>query len=459
MENFSLKWLKRKVVHFIGIGGISMSALALMLKANGVFVQGSDETENDEVKKLKKKGVNVFVGHKKSNLKNVDAVVYTSAICDDNEELVEAKKRKLVIIKRSELLGMVAENYKIVISVAGSHGKTTAAAMIAEMMIDAGLKPTVHIGGVVNSLKSNHLIGSKKFFVTESCEYKDNYLFLSPDISVILNIDGDHLDYFGSVDGVKKSFLKFASLTKQGGVNVACADNENSKEILKLENTVSFGLDESADVYAKNIKEYKACHYSFDVFFSGCRLGNIRLDIIGRHNVYNALATIVVGIALGVEFCEIKKSIEKFSGVKRRCQKISCKGGVLVYHDYAHHPKQIESMLKVANTMAGRVNGKVIAVFEPHTYSRTKFLINEFSRSFVSANHVIFAPVYSARELPVMGYDSLKLAAETKKFNKNVEYLETYKEIFVRVKELARPNDVVMILGAGTIDKLADMFE
>ena len=458
MENFDLRNLKNKLVHFIGIGGISMSALAFMLKANGIVVQGSDDTENSEVVKLRKKGIKVFIGHKKSNLKKANIVVYSSAISDENEELEFAKKKKLIILKRAELLGMIADSYKFVVSIAGSHGKTTTTAMISEMFIKCGFKPTVHIGGVLNSIHSNYKIGNKKFFVTESCEYKDNYLHLKPNISVILNIDADHLDYFGSLDGVKKSFLRFSNNTKKNGINIVCLDDENSSKLSKKENTATFGFGKSADIYATNIKEYKPCHYSFDAVFSKCKLGNVKLNIIGKHNIYNALATILVGLACRIDFCDIKDSIENFSGVERRCQKIKEFNNIQIYHDYAHHPKQIENMIEVGKRLVNNNGRNVIAVFEPHTYSRTKFLLDEFVKSFERADYVILAPVYSARELPTDGFDSLKLANETKNKKSNVEYLETYEEIKKRVLEIAKPHDVILILGAGTIQKLSKMF-
>ncbi len=458
MENFGLNFLKDKKVHFIGIGGISMSSLALMLKSHKIEVQGSDETENDEVKKLIKKGVSVFIGHSKNNLEGIDVVVYSSAIGDDNVELSEAKNRGLLLIKRAELLGVIASGYKTVVSVAGSHGKTTACAMISEMIMNAKMKPTIHVGGVLTKIGSNHKIGSKKIFVTESCEYKDNFLFLKPDISVILNIDADHLDYFGSLDGVKGSFFKFAKNTKVGGINIVCYDDENSKELLSQENTVSFGFNKGADIYACKIKEYKPCYYSFDVVFFGYKLGNIKLNIIGKHNVLNALATTLVGLVMAIDFCDIKNSIESFSGVERRCQKITEVKGTEIYHDYAHHPEQIKKMVDVAKLLTKKSKGKIIVVFEPHTYSRTKFLIEEFARCFVDADYVVIAPVYSARELPVMGYDSLKLVSEIKRYNSNVEYIESFEEIKKYILNISKPNDVVFVLGAGTIENLAKMF-
>lgn len=459
MENLTIKNLKNKKVHFIGIGGISMSALAMFLKAYGVVVQGSDESENEEVKKLKERGIKVFNSHKATNLRGVDIVVYSSAIRSENVELEQAKKRKLLIIKRAELLGMVAGAFKNVISVAGSHGKTTTTAMISEMFCSAKKKPTCHIGGVLNSLNSNFKIGNKKYFITESCEYMDNYLYIKPDISVILNIDSDHLDYFGDLENVKKSFFRFASGTREGGVNISYYEDQNSSEILNMKNTLTFGYSKKADVYARNIKEYKPCYYSFNAYFCGCLLGNVKLNIVGKHNVLNALATIYVGLLCMIDFCDIKNAIENFSGVKRRCEKIADDNGVMIYHDYAHHPNQIANMIQVAKDLVKKTDGKIFVIFEPHTYSRTKFLLSEFASSFIGADDVIFAPVYSAREKPTDGYDSLKLADETRKYISTARVIDTYAEIKTEILKISKRGDVVLILGAGTINQFADMFK
>ena len=458
MDNIKLRDLKDKKFHFIGIGGISMSALALILKQNKIYVQGSDISKNAETDKLEKHGIKIFYEHSSKNIKDVDVVVYTSAISETNSELRCAISKKKIILKRAELLGMIAELYKCVIAVAGSHGKTTATAMISEIFMHAGLKPTFHIGGNLNSIKSNYKLGNKKYFITEACEYKDNFLFVKPTIALILNIDADHLDYFKDIDGVKDSFKKFQSGVKSGGITVVCADDENSKCLLNGKNTATFGLFKGSDVYAVNIKEYKPCYYSFDVVFSRFKLGNIKLNIIGKHNILNALASILVSLACAIDFCDIKDALENFSGVERRCQKIAEINKVQIYHDYAHHPKQIEKMIKVGRDLTRKNNGRVIVVFEPHTYSRTKHLIAEFVDSFKGADKIIFSPVYSAREKPTEGYDSLKLSSDAKSSGLDVEYIESFFEIKKRVLEISKPNDVVLILGAGTIEKLAKLF-
>lgn len=447
--------LKGKKFHFIGIGGISMSAIASCLKREGFYVQGSDETINDEVRKLVKRKIKVFLGHSKNNVLNADVVVYSSAIHEDNPELKYARKNHLIVLKRAELLGMVAEKYKTVIAIAGSHGKTTATAMISEIFIKAGLKPTIHLGGRLKSINSNYKIGNKKFFITENCEYMDNFLFVRPDISVILNIDRDHLDYFKTLDGVKKSFLKYAYRTRENGLNLAFDGDENLAEIKRLDNTATFGLKKDSDIFARNVKEYKPGYFSFDVVFEKCCLGNVKLNIVGEHNIFNAIASIFVGLICGIDFCDIKESLENFSGVERRCEKLGELNGAEVYHDYAHHPKQIEKMIAVAKELVKETKGKIITVFEPHTFSRTKFLLEDFAKSFIGSDYVFLAPVYSARELESDGLTSENLFYETKKYELNVQLFGNYAGIIKEIKQVAKKGDLVLVLGAGNIEKLA----
>lgn len=458
MNNLKFEDFKNKKFHFIGIGGISMSGLAFMLISNKIYVQGSDLARNQETKKLEKRGVKVFYEHKKENVKNADIVVYSSAIKDDNEELIEARQKGKIILKRAELLGLIAGFYKYVIAISGSHGKTTTTAMIAEILMQANKNPTIHIGGNLNSISSSYKLGGNEFFVTEACEYKDNYLYIMPDIAVVLNIDADHLDYFKSLEGVKESFYKFVCNVKKGGISIVSKDDINSKDIEMNLNSATFGFDKGADICASRVKEYKTGYYSFDVKFSKYKLGNIKLNILGRHNILNALASVLVSICLGIDFEDIKFALEKFSGVERRCQFIKKINGVSIYHDYAHHPEQIEKMIKVGRELVSKTKGRLIVVFEPHTYSRTKFLIDEFVKSFVGADIVIFAPVYSAREKQEEGFDSLKLTNTVRDLKINAIYLETFKDIKCKILEMAKEGDMVFILGAGTIEKLAKMF-
>ena len=447
---------KGKRFHFIGIGGISMSGLAQMLKRAGFYVQGSDEVINAEVKKLLRKKVRVFVGHSKDNVLGVDVVVYNSAISEDNPEIQAARKMKLIILKRAELLGLLAERYKTVIAIAGSHGKTTASAMISDVFILAGLKPTIHLGGRLKSINSNYLIGNKKYFITENCEYKDSFLFVNPDISVILNIDSDHLDYFKNLDGVKKSFLKYASKTRMGGINLICGDDDKSKDLAGLDHTATFGFSDNNNIYATNVREYKAGFYAFDVVFEKCKLGRVKLNIVGRHNIFNALACVFVGVLCSIDFEVIKQSLEGFLGVDRRCEKVGELNGADVYHDYAHHPAQIQKMINTAKQLKSK-DGRVLTIFEPHTFSRTKYLLQEFAKSFVGSDYLFLAPVYSARETKEDGLTSLELMQVAKQEVEKIYYVKRYVMIANYVKKIARKGDVVLVLGAGTIEKLSKM--
>ncbi|MBQ8425826.1 MAG: UDP-N-acetylmuramate--L-alanine ligase [Clostridia bacterium] len=432
-----------------------MSALSQMLKSRGFYVQGSDLSINDEVKKLTKKGIKVFSKHSADNLKNIDIIVYSSSIHSDNKELIFAKNNNLVILKRAELLGIIASEYKNLIAIAGSHGKTTASAMISEMFIKAGLKPTIHIGGRDRLIKSNYKVGNKKFFITEACEYMDNYHYLEPDVSVILNIDNDHLDYFKTKENLINSFKKFAQNSKNGGVIICNNDDVNTENIRIYENLLTFGLSKNSDIYANYIKEYLPCKYKFNAVFCGCKLGEIKLNILGKHNIYNALVCVLIGLVFDIYFSIIKDSLENFSGTERRCEIIGEINGGLVIHDYAHHPKQIEKMIDVAKEYVKKSGGEIYTVFEPHTYSRTKDLFNEFSSCFNGSDYVYLLPVYSAREDEKMGYNFLKLAEGVKKYNKNVENFTSFEDVKINLKCKIKKGDIVLILGAGSIEKLA----
>lgn len=453
MDNFKLEDFKSKRFYFVGIGGISMSAMAFFLHQKGFAVSGSDLAKNDEVVKLQRAGIIVFNSHKKENIKGSNVVVFSSAIGEDNEEILEAKKQNLIIMKRAELLGIIARCYETVIAVAGSHGKTTASGMLVETLKCAKLNPSYHIGGVLQDNNSNYSIASNKYFVVEACEYKDNFLFLKPDYALVLNIDSDHLDYFKDLDGVKNSFLKFAKLVQNPKNVIANADDKNSALILKFSST--FGVKNNADVMAKDIQEYRPGYYSFNVLYGSKNLGKIKLNILGKHNILNALAVIQIALKLGIDFDVAKVGIENYKGVKRRCEFIGRVNGAEVYHDYAHHPKQIEKMILTFKKIERQKKGRVIVVFEPHTYSRTKFLFDDFVFSLSLADIVVLAPVYSARELPEMGYNSLKLYDALKSKNKSVYFGKTYDEIKLEVERQAEKSDTVLVLGAGTIENLA----
>lgn len=457
MKILKLKELKNKKFHFIGIGGISMSGLAWMLFKQLIFVQGSDESNNDEIIKLSKVGIPIFNKHNKDNLRGIDIVVYSSAISEDNEELVFAKNNNILLLKRAELLGLIASDYETVISIAGSHGKTTTSAMISEIFINAGLNPTIHLGGVLNSINSNIFIGDKKYFITESCEYKNNFLYITPNLSVILNIDADHLDYFKNLENVKKAFFRFSNKTKKGGLNLICSDDFNSKMLLKNANTITFGCKNS-NILAKNIKKHKNGQFSFNVLFNDLCLGKIQLNLFGRHNINNALAAVLVGILCGIDFEVIKYTLENFTGVKRRSEFVCEINKCLIFSDYAHHPNQIKQMILVGRGLL-KNRGRLTIVFEPHTYSRTQYLCDEFVESFNDVDRLILAPVYAARESETDGLKSEDLKNKLLLKNIKAELFFEYADIKNEIIKSAKPHDVILILGAGSIENLVKMLK
>lgn len=443
-------------VHFVGIGGISMSALAQILFKGGVMVQGSDVSENDEVRTLRALGIVVFLGHRESNLDGVDTVVYSSAIHEDNIELVTAKKRGLTLLRRAELLGSVAERFGRVVAVCGSHGKTTASAMISEILLRAGFDPSLHIGGKLLAIDSNYRLGGDELFVTEACEYEDNFLHIHPDVAVVLNIDSDHLDYFHKLSGVKKSFDKFCEGIRRGGVLFVCADDPHCKHLLGRENVTSFGFGRRAELRAVNERVYENGKFEFDLLFMGAYLGKIRLNVLGRHNIYNALAAILVALLFDIDFKVFADALFEFKGTLRRSQVLGRAFGALSMHDYAHHPRQIASMISSAQNLPHK---KIVVVFEPHTYSRTKFLLKDFAKSFKGTDLLILLPAYSARESRDAGVDSDTLLRHAKKYVKSALLAADYDEAFALLKKFCCEGDLLLVLGAGSIEKLADMIE
>lgn len=454
MKNLKIEDFKGKVIHFIGIGGISMSGLAQILSRKGFVVQGSDIVKNEETEFLNFIGIKVFFGHSPKNLDGVDVVVYNSAIHDDNAEFIEAKRRGIVMLKRAEVLGIVANCFKWVVAVAGSHGKTTASAMIGEIFLKAKVDPTLHIGGKMNYIGSNYFLGKGRHFVTEACEYEDNFLEISPDVAVLLNIDSDHLDYFKNLDNLKDSFLDFKRNIRCGGIVVACQDDKNLKQIRNDGNVTTFGFSSKSDMRATNVREYESGKYQFDAEFMGSYLGTVKLNIFGKHNIYNALAATVVSLAFGIDFGTVKSALENFCGVERRCEEVGNINGARVIHDYAHHPEQIKKMIDVACKIRP-LGGRVTVVFEPHTFSRTKYLINDFAKSFKRADMVVLLPVYSARERESEGFDSKILMERVSKYNKNIKLAQSYDEVLDCLKRIANHDDVILVLGAGSIEQLA----
>jgi len=444
---------KIKNIHFLGIGGISQSALAIILKDFGYFVSGSDATNTRTIARLEEVGIPVTIGAVSPYIEKCDLVVVSAAIKDDDIELIKCKTLNKHIISRADALGFVSRKFRNVISVAGSHGKTTTTGMISKIFLEANKNPTIHIGGELNCIKSNVLVGNKDYFITEACEYVDSFLNLKSDVSVILNVQEDHMDYFKTFSNLKKSFTKFANKTKKGGLVVFNADDVNA--YLKHSRlAVGFSVEGKGLVNAYNIKEYQKGKYCFNVKMLGLRLGKFKIGAYGKHNVYNALASIIVALYFGINLKDIKRGLYKFTGVKRRFELYGVKKGVMVVHDYAHHPTEIKATLDLAK----RVKRRVHIVFQPHTYSRTKALLDEFAYCFRGAESISVYKTYPAREDKSQGVDQNGLVSHIVKKGDVAYAFENYDKMLEHLTLRMYKGDMLLILGAGDIESFAKYF-
>ncbi len=438
---------KIKKVHFIGIGGVNMSGLAKHLATQGFVVSGSDiYTKN--LAELKSLGITVYDNHNQKNLQNVDMVIYTSAISEDNPELNYAKNNNIPLLKRSELLGQILDGYKTSIAISGSHGKTTTTDMIANMLINANLSPTVFLGGEDKNF-GNYISGTGDIIIAEACEYQRNFLDLHPNIAIVLNIDNDHLDTYKDIEQTVKAFYEFS----KNSISIINADDKMAKRICNI-STISFAKNGISNYTTKNLS-YNGKGYSFTVYSSGRRLGRIRLNVAGEHNVYNALSVVAVGELLKVPFSIIKTSLENFLGVKRRNEFIGKVFGMEVFCDYAHHPKEISAMLLSYE----KESKEFITIFQPHTYSRTRLLINEFINCFNSCSPLIIYKAYPAREkFDELGsakklYEQLNKQQNNK--DKKVYYADDEKELEALLRSFSDGNKKAVFLGAGDIYDVA----
>lgn len=453
-QSTSAVMAQAKKLFFVGIGGISMSSLAFVCRERGYEVSGSDRAYSAMTEKLENAGIPVVHEHRRDSVEGMDAVIYTGAVSLTSPELAAATEKNIPIIYRADLLGYMMREYTHRIGVAGMHGKSTCTSMLAHLFMDANRKPTVLSGAETEEMGGAYTLGEKEYFIFEACEYKDSFLCFFPTVSVVLGIDLDHTDYFTEgLPQIKRSFLQYANLPFAEGatlpLSVMCADDENVREILPdVRFAVTFGIHgEDADYRAVNITEEKG-RYAFDVLKRGEYLTHIALSVVGFHNIYNALASTAVGDMLGLSAAELSAGLGSFTGLRRRFEYKGSMNGADVYIDYAHHPRELAATLAGARRMT---KGKLICFFEPHTYSRTASLFDEFAASFADADEVYFLPVYAAREENLWGVSSEKLATATPRGR----YTSSYEDAARIIREGAGENDTVMILGAGTVDKIA----
>lgn len=453
MKRFTMNDLAKNAhIHFIGIGGISMSGLAHIALADGFKVTGSDRAKTGITDKLESEGAVIYEGHSADNIGDADLVVHTAAVKDDNPEMAEAKRRGIRLIDRAEFLGAIMKNYHHAVGVAGTHGKTTTTSMIAHALIHADTDPTISVGGELDLIGGNIRCGKSDLFVTEACEYTNSFLKFFPTVALITNIEEDHLDFFTGIEMIRDSFRQFAMLTKGIGKVVAYGEDENIR--LALEDTeldiITYGMDESNDYYAKNI-EYHAGYPSFDVFRNGKKLCHISLNVPGNHNILNSLATIAVCEILGVDAKTAAEGIETFKGTHRRFEKKGFVNGAIVLDDYAHHPTEIKATLSAAKAFPHK---KIICVFQPHTYSRTRTLWNSFLTAFDDVDELIITHIYAAREKFDGVTSAKKLAEEIAARGINAKYIENFSDIEEYIKETTSEGDIIFTMGAGDVTNI-----
>ncbi len=438
-------------IHFIGIGGISMSGLAEILLKEGFTVSGSDSKKSPLTKKLEKDGAVIHYGQSADNITDdIDCVVYTAAINRHNPELMEAVGRKIPMLTRAELLGQLMKNYETPIAVSGTHGKTTTTSMISHILLEAGTDPTISVGGILKAIGGNIRVGNSGTFLTEACEYTNSFLHFSPKVGVILNIEEDHLDFFKDLEDIRHSFHQFAALLPSDGTLVINGDIKDYMEICSgLDcSIVTYGSSPAFDYTASDIRYDEEGHASFELLKKGKNAGRIALSVSGDHNVSNALAAIAVSDLLDISADTIRKGLLSFTGTDRRFEYKGTFNGVTVIDDYAHHPTEIAATLKAAQHTP---HNAVWCVFQPHTYTRTKAFFHEFAEALSHADHLILSDIYAARETDTLGVSSEALADEAKKLGTDAVYLPTFADIETFLKEHCSPGDLLITMGAGDI--------
>lgn len=444
---------KIKSIHFVGIGGIGMSGIAEVLLNMGFEISGSDIKKSETTERLEKLGAKIFYGHNPENVVNAHVVVVSSAIKQENPEVQKAKELLIPVIPRAEMLAELMK-LKFSIAIAGAHGKTTTTSLIASVLAKCGLDPTYVVGGKLKSIGTNARLGSSRYLVVEADESDGTFLLLFPTFAVVTNIDLEHLDFYRNLNEIKEAFLKFLNSVPFYGVNIICIDNENLLSLIPFlkRRYVTYGLSKRADFRAENIRSM-GLKVNFRVLKRDEEIGEVTLALPGIHNVVNALAACVCGDELGIPFEYTKKALEEFSGIQRRFE-IKLDGKIKIIDDYAHHPTEIKSTLK---TIRELFDGRIVVIFQPHRYTRTKALFDEFVFSFNEADILIINEIYPASEEKIEGVDGLSLAKKIKTFGlSKVFFASTLDEAFETAKEIVRDGDIVVTLGAGDIYKVAD---
>jgi UDP-N-acetylmuramate--alanine ligase len=456
-----------KVIHFVGIGGIGMSGIAEVLFNLGYDVTGSDIKDSETTRRLRELGIKVYIGHEAENIDDAHVVVVSSAVSDKNPEIVEAKRRLIPVIPRAEMLAELAR-LKYGILVAGAHGKTTTTSLISTILAHAGFDPTIIIGGRLKATGNNARLGQGEFLVAEADESDGSFLKLSPTIAVATNIDREHLDFFRSIDALKEAFVSFLNKIPFYGVSILCIENEHLRELLPSlhRRYITYGFRSEAEISAKNIRK-GFMSISFEATYKGTDIGDFDLPLLGEHNVLNSLAAIGVALKLRIDIPVIKEALKKFGGIQRRFEFKGEAEEIRVFDDYGHHPTEIKATLKAAkegiyirsqeSPFSIQEAGRLFVLFQPHRYTRTRDLMDEFATSFRDADFLILLDVYSAGERPIEGISSATLLEKiTKNGRNNALFVKNKDEAINHIISNMRKGDLLLTLGAGDVWKIGD---
>ncbi|MCR4716962.1 MAG: UDP-N-acetylmuramate--L-alanine ligase [Lachnospiraceae bacterium] len=438
-------------IHFIGIGGISMSGLAEILLKEGFQVSGSDNQESDIVKSLVSEGVKVAIGQCAANITDdIDVICYTAAIHEDNEEFKAAKSKNLPMLSRAELLGQMMTNYKQAICIAGTHGKTTTTSMLSHILMDADTDPTISVGGILDAIGGNVRVGGPDIFLTEACEYTNSFLSFFPTINAILNVEEDHMDFFKDIDDIRNSFHRFSLLLPKKGLLVINKDIEKLSSIIKgvEANIITFGSDEEADYYAANIDYDDHGFARYDLYKKEEEVMHVELSVTGEHNIYNSIAAIIIALELDIAKDAIISGLKAFTGTHRRFELKGEMNGVTIVDDYAHHPTEIRATLNAATRYPHK---DTWVCFQPHTFSRTKAFLHDFADALSLADHVVLADIYAAREVDTGEISSRDIAKLLEEKGVDTHYFPSFSEIEEFLQKNCQKNDLLITMGAGNV--------
>jgi UDP-N-acetylmuramate--alanine ligase len=450
---------KYKNIHMLGIGGVSMSGIAEILHNWGFNVTGSDAHSSEITNKLLKNGIPVTIGHDFDNLKKADCIVYTAAISSTDPEMVEAKNNQIPLIERCDFLGELTKSFSNTIGVSGTHGKTTTTSMVSVCFLKAGFDPNIQVGGILKQIDGNYRIGNSDYFIIEACEYVESFLKFHPKAEIILNIDNDHLDYFKNFENIKNAFVKYVKLLPEDGFLVVNADDANCLDLTKYTKSafVTYGINnKDANYTADNIQFNYNGFAEFDVYKNKEFYEHIMLSVAGIHNVLNALACISLCDNYNISSSDIKSALLEFTGAHRRLEYKGSYNDISIYDDYAHHPTEIKA---TRNALYNKKFNESWVIFQPHTYSRTKNLLDDFVSALSNFDHVVLADIYAARETNTYGISSKDIADKLNKTKSAnyCKYISDFNDIVTYIKSNAKPHDVILTLGAGNVTDIGPM--